>query len=595
MKPPFANTYRDAWAGQLRPDDVDATKRVAGWVHRRRDHGGLIFIDVRDRTGLLQVVFHPDTASDAHAAAHKLRAEDVVSVSGVVVRREEGAVNPNLATGEIELSARELAVLADSETPPFEIVETAQPVSEDTRLRYRYLDLRRDEMRRSMELRHQVTQAIRTYLHDSGFLELETPILTRSTPEGARDFLVPARLQPGAFYALPQSPQLFKQLFMVAGYERYYQIARCFRDEDLRADRQPEFTQLDIELSFVTEEDVIGLVDGLLENVLAVGGIDVKLPLERITYDEAMLRWGSDRPDRRIGMEIKELNDVFAGTEFKVFADVMGRGDVIRGIAVSGTLPRKRLDELTEQAKRAGAGGLVWAVVEPDAVRSPVAKFVGDDALRSAAAELGAADGDTLLIVADRAHVAANVLGQLRLAIGVEPPAVNDLFWVVDFPAFEWNEDEQRLDPLHHAFTAPAGDLDADPATWRSRAYDVVLNGTEIGGGSIRINTPDVQRKVFEAIGLSAEEAEARFGFLLEALKYGAPPHGGIAFGLDRIVAILGGHESIREVMAFPKTATGADPMSGAPAPVDAPQLKELGLNTTVPKPSSGEPGPGAR
>ena len=595
MKPPPANSYRDSWAGELRPGDVDATKRVAGWVHRRRDHGGLIFIDVRDRTGLLQVVFHPDTAPDAHAAAHKLRAEDVVSIEGRVVRREQGAVNPNLATGEVELQAGELTVLADAETPPFEIVETAQPVAEDTRLRYRYLDLRREEMQRSMELRHRVTQAIRAYLHDAGFLELETPILTRSTPEGARDFLVPARLQPGAFYALPQSPQLFKQLFMVAGYERYYQIARCFRDEDLRADRQPEFTQLDMELSFVTEDDVIALVDGLLEDVLGVGGIDVQLPLERLPYDEAMLRWGSDRPDRRIGMEIKELNDVFEGTEFKVFADVIGRGDAIRGFAAKGTLPRKRLDELTEQAKRAGAGGLVWAVVEPGEVRSPVAKFTGEDALRQAAAELGAGDGDTLLIVADRAHVAANVLGQLRLAIGVEPPPVNDLFWVVDFPAFEWNEDEKRLDPLHHPFTAPAGDLDADPASWRSRGYDVVLNGTEIGGGSIRINTPEVQRKVFEAIGLDAQEAESRFGFLLEALKYGAPPHGGIAFGLDRIVAILGGRESIRDVMAFPKTATGGDPMSGAPAPVDAPQLKELGLTTTAPKPSSGAPGPGAR
>jgi aspartyl-tRNA synthetase len=592
---PFANEYRDAWAGQLRRDDVEHTRRVAGWVHRRRDHGGLIFIDVRDRSGLLQVVFHPDTAPEAHAAAHKLRAEDVVSVQGTVVPREEGTVNANLATGEIELSARDLEVLADAETPPFEIVETNKVIAEDTRLRYRYLDLRRDFMQRSMELRHAVTQAIRNHLHAAGFLEMETPILTRSTPEGARDYLVPARMQPGSFYALPQSPQLFKQLFMIAGYERYYQIARCFRDEDLRADRQPEFTQLDMELSFVKEDDVIALVDGMLKDVLAVGGIEVQTPLERITYDEAMLRWGSDRPDRRIGMEIKQLNEIFEGTEFKVFADVVARGDVIRGIAVSGTLPRKRLDELTEQAKRAGAGGLVWAVVEPDAVRSPVAKFVGEDAMRRAAGLLGANEGDTLLIVADKAAVAANVLGQLRLAIGVEPPAVNDLFWVVDFPAFDWNEDEQRLEPLHHPFTAPTGDLDADPATWRSRAYDVVLNGTEIGGGSIRINTPEVQSKVFEAIGIGPQEAQERFGFLLEALRYGAPPHGGIAFGLDRIVAILGGHESIRDVMAFPKTATGADPLTGAPAPVDATQLKELGLQLTPPKPSSGEPGPGAR
>jgi aspartyl-tRNA synthetase len=436
---------------------------------------------------------------------------------------------------------------------------------------------------------------MRTHLHDRDFLEMETPILTRSTPEGARDFLVPARLVPGSFYALPQSPQLFKELFMIAGYERYYQIARCFRDEDLRADRQPEFTQLDMEMSFVTEDDVIALVDGMLKDVLAAGGLEVQLPLERITYDEAMLRWGSDRPDRRIGMEIKQLNDVFEGTEFKVFADVVARGDVIRGIAVSGTLPRKRLDELTEQAKRAGAGGLVWAVVEPDSVRSPVAKFVGDDAMRRAAELLGANEGDTLLIVADRAKVAANVLGQLRLAVAPDSVEGNDIFWVVDFPSFEWNDDEERWDPLHHPFTAIAGDLEGEPGTWRSRGYDVVLNGTEIGGGSIRINRPEVQRKVFEVIGMTSEEADERFGFLLEALQYGAPPLGGIAFGLDRIVAILAGRESIRDVMAFPKTATGSDPLTGAPAPVDTIQLKELGLQTTAPKPSSGEPGPGSR
>jgi aspartyl-tRNA synthetase len=594
VKPPFANDYRDAWAGDLRPTDVDQSHRVAGWVHRRRDHGGLIFIDLRDRSGLLQVVFHPDTAPDAHAAARKLRAEDVVSIGGVVVRRAEGTANPNLATGEIELAAGAVEVLADAETPPFEIVDTPKPVAEETRLRYRYIDLRREQMQRAMQLRHDVTQAIRSHLHELDFLEMETPILTRSTPEGARDFLVPSRLQPGNFYALPQSPQLFKQLFMVAGYERYYQIARCFRDEDLRADRQPEFTQLDIELSFVEEDDVIALVDGLLKDVLAVGGVDVQLPIERVTYDEVMLRWGSDRPDRRIGMEIKELNEVFEGTEFKVFADVIGRGDVIRGIAVKGTLPRKRIDELTEQAKRAGAGGLVWAVVEPDSVRSPVAKFVGDDALRQAAELLGAGEGDTILIVADKPRVAAGVLGQLRLAAGVRGEG-NDIFWVVDFPAFEWNEDEQRLDSMHHPFTAPSGDLDADPSTWRSKAYDVVMNGTELGGGSIRINRPDVQRKVFQAIGLPDDEAEDRFGFLLEALNYGAPPHGGIAFGLDRIVAMLAGHESIRDVMAFPKTATGADPMTGAPAPVGERQLKELGLKVIAPMPSSGEPGPGAR
>jgi aspartyl-tRNA synthetase len=430
-------------------------------------------------------------------------------------------------------------------------------------------------------------------MHREGFLELETPILTRSTPEGARDFLVPARLQPGNFYALPQSPQLFKQLFMVAGFERYYQIARCFRDEDLRADRQLEFTQLDVELSFVTRDDVMALVDQLLVPVLAVGGVEVKTPLERLTYDDVMLRYGSDRPDRRIGMEIAELGEAFAGTEFKVFADTLARGGVIRGIAVRGTLPRKRLDELTERAKANGAGGLVWAVVEPDGWRSPIAKFLTDDSMARVRELLGASEGDTLLVVADTAPVAARVLGDLRLAVGGEPTG-HDLFWVVDFPMFDWNEDEKRWDAVHHPFTAPTGDLDADPGTWRSNSYDIVMNGTEIGGGSIRSNRPEVQSKVFEAIGMSPDEAEARFGFLLEALRYGAPPHGGIAFGLDRMVAILAGRESIRDVIAFPKTASGADPLTGAPAPVDARQLKELGIQTARPAPSSGEPGPGA-
>jgi aspartyl-tRNA synthetase len=581
MKKPFENDYRDTWAGEVRASDVDTTRRVAGWVHRRRDHGGLIFIDVRDRTGLLQAVFHPE-AAEAHATARKLRSEDVVSIEGVVVRREEGQVNPNLATGEVELSARAVDLLADSETPPFEVVDTGQEAAEETRLRYRYIDLRRQGMQQAMQLRHDVTQAMRAHLHDKDFLELETPVLTRSTPEGARDFLVPSRLQPSKFYALPQSPQLFKQLFMVAGFERYYQIARCFRDEDLRADRQPEFTQLDIELSFVTAEDVINLVDALLKDVLAVGGVEVSLPLERITYDDAMLRYGSDRPDRRIGMEIQQLNDAFAGTGFKVFADTLARGGVIRGITVDGTLPRKRLDELTEQAKSLGARGLVWAVMESDGWRSPIAKFLSEGEMDKARALLDPKVGDTMLIVADKPEVAARVLGELRLAVAA-PAEGHDLFWVVDFPMFGWNEDEKRWDPLHHPFVAPTGDLDADPGTWRSDGYDVVLNGTEIGGGSIRINRPDVQRKVFEAIGMSDEEAEERFGFLLEALKYGAPPHGGIAFGLDRIVAILAGRESIRDVIAFPKTASGGDPLTGAPAPVDERQLREIGIRLMQP------------
>ncbi|HYH58520.1 MAG TPA: aspartate--tRNA ligase [Thermoleophilaceae bacterium] len=577
MRAPQPNRYRDRWAGELRQDDVGSEPRVAGWVHRRRDHGGLIFIDLRDRTGLVQVVFRPEEAPEAHERAGRLRAEDVLTVSGEVVAREEGAVNPNLATGEVELVAREFELLADAETPPFEIEEGGPVPNEELRLRYRYLDLRREEMRRHFELRHDVITGIRDYLNDQSFLEVETPIITRSTPEGARDFLVPSRHQPGSWYALPQSPQLFKQLLMIGGFERYYQIARCFRDEDQRADRQLEFTQLDMEMSFVEEEDVITLVDGMIATVFAAAGVELETPLERLTYDDAMLRYGSDRPDRRIGMEIADLADAFRSSEFKVFSGAIESGGVVRGFKARGEFPRKRFDELTEQAKRLGAKGLVWAVVEPDGWRSPIAKFLKPEEMAAAAAALGATEGDTLFLVADDERVAARVLGDLRLTIGGKGEG-HDLFWVTDFPMFDWNEDEGRFDALHHPFTAPTGDLDGDPATWRSRAYDIVMDGLEIGGGSVRINTPEVQSKVFAAIGLSDEEAEARFGFLLEAFRYGAPPHGGIAFGLDRIVALLAGRDSIRDVIAFPKTATGSDPLTGAPAPVDPRQLRELGL-----------------
>jgi aspartyl-tRNA synthetase len=501
----------------------------------------------------------------------------VISVAGPLVPREEANVNPKMPTGEIELSVRGLDKLADAETPPFQIEEEGA-VDEATRLRYRYLDLRRERMQRNIELRHAVAQAIRKHLNGADFLEIETPMLTRSTPEGARDFVVPSRLQPGSWYALPQSPQLFKQLFMLSGFERYYQIVRCFRDEDLRADRQPEFTQLDMEMSFVDEEDVIELVDGLLQAVLAVAGIEVDLPLERIRYDDAMLRYGSDKPDRRPGMEIHDLGEAFAGSEFKVFSGALESGGVVRGLRASGDFPRSRLDELTEQAKSLGAKGLVWATVEPGGDwRSPVAKFLAPEERARAAETLGAGEGDTIFAVADSAAVAARVLGALRLELA-GPRQGHDVFWVVDFPMFEWNETEGRLDPLHHPFTAPSGDLDGDPATWRSRAYDVVLDGWELGGGSIRINRTDTQEKVFDAIGIPPAEARERFGFLLDALRYGAPPHGGIAFGLDRIVALLGGLDNIREVIAFPKTASGADPLTGAPAPVDADLLRDLGI-----------------
>ena len=579
---PRPNDYRDVWCGQLTAEEAGAQARVAGWVHRRRDHGGLIFVDLRDRSGIFQLVFHPETAPEAHRVAHGLRSEDVLTASGEVTLRDPQNVNPTLPTGEIELSVAAVEVLADADTPPFPIDEDVD-VDENLRLRHRSLDLRRTPMREALELRHDVIATIREVLNGRDFLEVETPFLTRSTPEGARDFLVPARTAPGSFYALPQSPQLFKQLLMIGGLERYYQIVRCFRDEDSRADRLPEFTQLDLEMSFVAEEDVIEVMEAVMGAVFEHAGFGLAPPpWPRMRYEEAVARFGSDRPDTRFGVELHDISDAVAGSEFKVFQGVLQAGGIVSGLnAGARELPRSELDALTELARQHGAKGLVWAFAGPDGWRSPIAKFLAPAEITAVNERLGASPGDLLLIVADAAATARHALGALRLELArrfdLVPEGRHDILWVVEFPAFEWRAEESRWDATHHPFTAPTGDLD-DPATAKSRAYDLVLDGAEIGGGSIRINRIDVQQRVFELLGIDREDAQARFGFLLDALRYGAPPHGGIAMGIDRIVAIIAGRENIREVIAFPKAASGADPLTGAPAPVDPVQLRELGL-----------------
>jgi aspartyl-tRNA synthetase len=579
---PRPNGFRDSWSGQLTAERADTDARVAGWVHRRRDHGGLIFIDLRDRSGIVQLVFHPENAPVAHELAHALRSEDVISAFGRVTRRDAQNVNPNLSTGEIELAVSELEILADAETPPFP-VDNGGDVDEIIRLRHRALDLRRAQLQRTIALRHRVISRMRGVLNERDFLEIETPYLTRSTPEGARDYLVPARVQPGSFYALPQSPQLFKQLLMIGGMERYYQIARCFRDEDTRADRQPEFTQLDVEMAFVEEDDVIDCMEAVMGAVFRSAEFDVPPPpWPRMTFAEAVSRYGIDRPDTRFGLELHDLADALTGTEFKVFADALKTGGVVRGInAGRRELPRSDLDALTELAKQHGAKGLVWAFVQEDGWRSPIAKFLSLAEIEAINRRLEAGPGDVLLIVADEVTTVGQSLSALRMELGrrfdLIPEDRHDILWVVEFPAFFWDAEAERWDAAHHPFTAPSGDMN-DPANLSSRAYDLVLDGTEIGGGSIRINRLDIQERVFELLGIGPEEASARFGFFLDALRYGAPPHGGIAMGIDRIVTALAGVDSIRDTIAFPKAASGADPLTGAPAPVDQAQLRELGL-----------------
>ena len=588
------NVYRDTWCGQVLGDRVDKVVRVSGWVHRRRDHGGLIFIDLRDRTGVVQLVFNPDEAGGSFELGHRLRSEFVVSVVGRVLTREPETVNPDLPTGQFEIHVTGAEVLAESDTPPFAIEGFNAEVGEEARLRHRYLDLRRDPMQRAIELRHRLTTSMRRFLDAEGFLEIETPILTRSTPEGARDFLVPSRQHRGSFYALPQSPQLFKQMLMVSGFERYFQVARCFRDEDLRADRQPDFTQLDIEMSFVDSEDIITLNERLMAHLLGEMGIDVQIPFPRMGYDEAIQRFGSDKPDTRYGFEITDLTEILRGTEFKAFGGVIESGGAVRGINFGRReLSRAQLDGLIDDAKELGAKGLVWAFREGDGWRAPIAKFLSAEELSGLNTAMDAEEGDLMLVAADQPAKVAAILGGLRTRLaerwGLIPEGENQLTWIVDWPMFEFNVDEDRWDALHHPFTAPSGEFDpADPGSARAQAYDLVWNGVELGGGSIRINSPELQSQVFTALGISLEEAADRFGFLLEALRYGAPPHGGIAFGVDRFAALLAGVDSIRDVIAFPKTASGGDPLTGAPAPVDDVQMRDVGIALRKPaKPGS--------
>ncbi|MDH3546639.1 MAG: aspartate--tRNA ligase [Gammaproteobacteria bacterium] len=589
---------RSHYCGQVDEALIGEKIAVCGWVHRRRDHGGVIFVDLRDREGLLQVVFDPDRP-EIFAEAERIRGEFVLAVKGRVRQRPEGTINPNMNTGQVEVLAHELTVLNRSETPPFHHDEHA---NEELRLTYRYLDLRREEMLENLRLRHRVTMAMRQFLDENGFVDVETPMLTRATPEGARDYIVPSRTHPGKFFALPQSPQLFKQLLMMSGLDRYYQIVRCFRDEDLRADRQPEFTQLDVEMSFVDEEAVTGTMEALICHVFkAVLDVDLPSPFPRMTYAEAMQRFGSDKPDLRIDLELVEIADLMDGVEFKVFAgpanDPDGR---VAALCLPGgnELTRKEIDDYTAFVGRYGAKGLAYIKVNDldagsDGLQSPILKFLPDEAVSGILERTGAATGDLIFFGADKARVVNDALGALRVKLGEDRGLVADGWrplWVVDFPMFEQDPVTKSWDPLHHPFTSPANDdpavLLADPASALSRAYDLALNGLELGGGSIRIHDQRMQSAVFELLSISKEQAEEKFGFLLRALEYGCPPHGGIAFGLDRIVMLMAGAETIRDVIAFPKTQTASCPLTNAPGEVSAEQLKEAGIRLRAPRTS---------
>jgi aspartyl-tRNA synthetase len=574
---------------ELRAADNGVEVVLMGWVQRRRDHGGLIFVDLRDREGLTQVVFNPEVNPDTHIKAGVLRDEYVLAVRGLVNLRPPDMVNPNLPTGEIEILVEELRILNAAKTPPFELEDYRVDISEALRLKYRYLDLRRPSVMKNIIFRHRAAQVTREYLNGQGFIEVETPILTKSTPEGARDYLVPSRMQPGQFFALPQSPQLFKQLLMMAGLNRYYQLCRCFRDEDLRADRQPEFTQIDLEMAFITEADVYRVVEGLIVALFGeLKGVQLATPFPRLTYRECLDRFGLDRPDTRFGLELKEVSDLVREAEFHQFREVVDQGGVVKALNGPGLgrLSRKELDELIDLAEVYGARGLAWVKLQSQGWQSPLAKFFPDGVKAAMTERLEAREGDLLLFIADTPEVACTAMGQVRLTLGEREGLISaDAYhpaWVTDFPLLEYDPDEGRFVAMHHPFTAPKEEdlpfLAIDPGRVRARSYDLVLNGVEIGGGSIRINRRDIQQQVFEVLKISDKEAEEKFGFLLEALEYGAPPHGGVAFGFDRLVAILCGAKSIREVIAFPKTQKAACPVTRAPAAVDPEQLLELGL-----------------
>lgn len=579
-------------AGTLKKENVAQTVRLFGWVQTRRDHGGVIFVDLRDRSGIVQVVFNPDMLGNTFNIAERLRSEFVIQVEGKVTLRPSGSENPNMKTGDIEVIAESLNILNKAKTPPFYIQDNIE-VDESVRLKYRYLDLRRSEMQNVFIIRHKVMQIIRNFLDQKRFLEIETPILTKSTPEGARDYLVPSRINQGCFYALPQSPQIFKQLLMVSGMEKYFQIARCFRDEDLRADRQPEFTQLDMEMSFIDINDILGLIEELITKVfLEVAGIDIPTPFPRLSYKEAMERYGSDKPDTRFGMELIDVADVVRGAGFKVFTDVIVKGGRVKGICAKNCsgMPRREIDALTRFVSIYGAKGLAYIVMTEDGMKSPILKFFTEEEIDNLINIMGAKTGDIMFFVADKEDVVHNALGNLRLELAKKleliPPGLLNCLWVTEFPLLEYDEEEKRYVAIHHMFTSPMDEdislLESEPLKVRAKSYDVILNGMELGGGSIRIHERGVQEKIFDLLGLSLEEAKDKFGYLLEAFEYGTPPHGGIAFGLDRLIMILTDRDNIRDVIAFPKTQSASCLLTKAPSSVAADQLRELHIKLDI-------------